>query len=188
MTLEAAAGELGASTATVRRMEHARILPTRAKAALCLRAYGADEEETSRLLAELDRARDPGWWHRYRKIVPAYMDGLMDLESEAEVIRVYAPALVPELLRTPATPATCWPCATPRRAGRAGPAPGTPPGPAAAPQGRLWAVVEETALRRPVGDAAVLAEQLDALDRYTADPGRDGVTLQWIGADTAPTR
>ncbi|MET7637173.1 helix-turn-helix transcriptional regulator [Streptomyces sp. NPDC005438] len=187
LTVAMAAEALGVHTMTVTRLERAQTAPRRATVAHLMDVYGADPEERRQLLDALDRALEPGWWHSYRDVVPAHMDGLMDLESEANVIRAYCPTLVPELLRTPeyarALLEMDHPRADQEELERRGAL-------LAARQrerrGRLWAVMDESALRRPVGGPKVLAEQLEALRRYVEEPGREGVTVQWIPIASAP--
>jgi len=187
MTLAAAAQALGVHTQTIIRTERAQTMPRRATVAQLARIYGVGDEETRALLDWLDHAQQPGWWHAYRRIVPEHMDGLMDLETEAELIRIYAPAVVPELLRAPGYARQLLAMRRPRA------------GPGELDRhlelvrqrqqhrgGRLWVVLEEAAVCRPVGGAKVMAEQREHLARYVAEPGRDGVTVQWIPFGTAP--
>ncbi|MGW8379798.1 DUF5753 domain-containing protein [Streptomyces sp. ODS28] len=187
MSIAAAAEALHVHTMTISRMERAQTVPKRATVALLMSLYDVGEWERDALQEQLDRALEPGWWHPYRHLIPSDMNGLMDLETEAELIRVYAPAVIPEPLRAPGYAR----CLLAMRHPHAG-----------AEEieqriellqerqrhrsGHLWVLLEEAALHRPVGGKEIMAEQRALLERYAAGPQHDGVTLQWISAKASP--
>ncbi|MEU6483784.1 Scr1 family TA system antitoxin-like transcriptional regulator [Streptomyces sp. NPDC046887] len=187
MTAADAARRLGVHTVTVRRLERAHTLPRADLLGRLMEVYGADPRQTAELLEQLERAREPGWWKGYGDLVPRRLEGLLSLESEAALSRVYAPALVPEPLRTPGYARDLLALRHPaadeaeldrrlelllaRQRHRGG---------------RLWVLLEEAVLDRASAHCEAVDEQRRALARYAAEPGLDGVTLQWIGADAAP--
>ncbi|MEU4506598.1 helix-turn-helix transcriptional regulator [Streptomyces sp. NPDC024089] len=184
-TLEAAATALGVHEMTLSRLELARTAPRRATVSHLLRLYGTPDTETETVLASLEEARQPGWWHPYRDILPDHLAGVIDLESAASLIRTYAPGVVPELLQTPGYARELLELRHPRagadeigrrlrlleerqehtihRTDR---------------PVRLWALIEGVVLERVIGDRDVMAEQLAHLDNFAVDRG--AVTLQVI--------
>jgi hypothetical protein len=146
-----------------------------------LTLYGLDdEEERERLLGLAREANNPGWWHRFGDVLPSWFQSYIDLEGTAELIRLYDLQLIPGLLQTPEYTRAVV------QLGR-GSVPTeeverrialrlqrqealTRPEPI-----RLWAVVDEAALRRPVGGTTCIVEQLDHLIKISEMPN---VTLQ----------
>ncbi|MFI0872655.1 DUF5753 domain-containing protein [Streptomyces californicus] len=192
ITADAAAASLGVHTMTLSRLEQAHTVPKPATVSHLLRLYGAPEAEVDAALAALSEAKQPGWWHPWRDVLPEHLAGVIDLESAADLIRAYAPAVVPELLQTPGYARSMLllhhPQASPdeidrrlellrvrqqqvlRRPGRTV---------------MLWALVEEVVLRRRVGSRSDMAEQVEYLDRFTRDRS-SGITVQVIRAADGP--
>ncbi|MFI5709783.1 helix-turn-helix domain-containing protein [Kribbella sp. NPDC051620] len=142
----------------------------------------ADPDERARLINLAKQANNPGWWQRYDDITPNWFHSYLGLEMAAELIRTYEIQFVPGLLQTPDYARAVT------RLGR-----GERPLPAAeidrlvalrktrqqilegsAPT-RLWAIVDEAVLRRPIGGRAVLRAQLEHLAEMSRLPN---VTLQ----------
>ncbi|MFH0241078.1 helix-turn-helix domain-containing protein [Streptomyces sp. HK10] len=175
-SFEEAARVLSVTTSTVRRMEKAEVglRPLYVKA--LLESYGVGAEETDAFLALVEKANRPGWWHRFRSVLPDWFSLYVSLESEADLIRSYEPHCVPGLLQTEEYARALLRTGFPRadedeldrrvalRMGRqqllAKPA---------AP--RLWVVLDEQVLRRPVGGAGVMRAQIDRLAEVCARPG-----------------
>ena len=132
---------------------------------LLLDIYGVDGERREALLTLARQAKERGWWQSYRSAIPQWFQVYVGLEAEASSVRVYESELVHGLLQT----ADYY-----RAFLRAGPA-------AAADaeadrkievrlarQERLtgedppdyWAVLNEAVIRRVVGGARVMREQL----------------------------
>ena len=134
-----------------------------------LRRYGAtDPDEVAAFVEFAREANAPGWWQQYGDLLPQWFKAYVDLESAATVIRTYEGQLVPGLLQTEDY----------MRAVIGGAHPDEPPEEAErrirlrmarqtlltrqdAP--RLWAVIDEAALRRPVGSPEVMGGQLKRL-------------------------
>jgi hypothetical protein len=132
----------------------------------------ADDAERAGLLALAEQSNEPGWWQPYSDVVPAGFQAFLDLERSAEVIRSYEPQGIPDLLQTPDY-------------ARAAIRLGQRDAGADAPRSRierrvglrkkrqqilhrprpphLWAVIDEAALRRTVGNTDTMLTQLEHL-------------------------
>src|SRR6202049_4270409 len=66
-----------------------------------LTLYGiTDRAEREQLLSLASRANQPGWWHQYQDVLPAWFQSYVGLEESAESIRSYDPQFIPGLLQT----------------------------------------------------------------------------------------
>ncbi|MGW7520945.1 helix-turn-helix domain-containing protein [Streptomyces sp. NPDC054796] len=175
-----AAKALSVNTTTVRRMEKAEVGLKPPYVEKLLKTYAVPEPEIAGFLALVDEANRPGWWHRFRDVLPPWFSLYVSLEGEASLIRAYEPHCVPGLLQTEdyarALLRTGFPTASDRELDRRVAlrmerqellrGPGAP---------RLWAVLDEQVLRRHVGEPAVMRGQIDRLIEAVALPH---VTLQ----------
>ncbi|MFI6348409.1 helix-turn-helix domain-containing protein [Streptomyces sp. NPDC050560] len=191
VSLAGAAQSLGVHQDTVRRMESAETALRHVYVESLLRAYGTAEPDIKRVLEVLHEANKPGWWHEFRDVLPDHLQGTIDLESAANMIRVYAPQVLPELLQTPDYARAMLRLTHPRE-----PAERTErriellaerkrraferPRPL-----RLWALIEESALNRPVGGAQVMRAQRESLARMVADP-MSPIAVQVVMPDGGP--
>jgi transcriptional regulator with XRE-family HTH domain len=183
MSYEQAAEAICSSQWTVRRMERAEggLKPLTVKSLLL--AYGiTDVREIDTFLALARDASRPGWWHSYDDVLPNWFRIAVGLEEAATLIRAYEPQVVPGLLQTEdyirAVTAASFPAATAEQTKRRVTLrlarqdlltrPGAP---------GYWVVLDETVLRRPVGSAKVMHNQLAHLIETAARPN---VTLQVI--------
>ena len=134
-----------------------------------LRFYGVDDPvEVADFLVLAREANAPGWWQQYGDVLPQWFRAFVDLEAAATLIRTYEGQFVPGLLQTEDY----------MRAVVGGGHLDDLPEEAEhrvqlrlgrqtllerrdAP--RLWAVVDEAALRRPVGGSKVMRAQLERL-------------------------
>jgi transcriptional regulator with XRE-family HTH domain len=131
--------------------------------------YGVDDEQQREAILSLARdANAPGWWHNYDDVLPTWFETYVGLEEAASLIRTYEVQFIPGLLQT----------ADYARAVIVAGRPALPPEEIdrrvklrtdrqrlldreSAP--RLWAVVDEGALRRPIGGSRVMRAQLEHL-------------------------
>ncbi|MEE1940266.1 helix-turn-helix transcriptional regulator [Streptomyces sp. TRM 70361] len=187
-SFDEAAAVLSVTTSTVRRMEKAEVglRPLYVKA--LLESYGVGKEEADSFLALVEKANRPGWWHRFRSVLPDWFSLYVSLQSEASLIRSYEPHCVPGLLQTEdyarALLRTGFPAADEEeldrrvalRMGRQQllTKPGAP---------RLWMVLDEQVLRRPVGSAEVMRAQIDRLIEESAKPN---ISLQVMPFEAGP--
>ncbi|WP_189934970.1 helix-turn-helix domain-containing protein [Streptomyces sulfonofaciens] len=168
VSFDEAAGIIDVTPLTVRRMEKAEVGLRIPYVRELLAAYGVAPGEIDDFLALARKANEPGWWYKYRDVLPDWFSAYVSLESEATVIRVYEPHYVPGLLQTHDYTAALMRVGFPnepredieRRVAlrmRRQDLLAKPESPA------LWAIVEETVLRRPVGGAEVMRAQIDRL-------------------------
>jgi transcriptional regulator with XRE-family HTH domain len=172
-----------ATHSKISRMELGRVSFRERDVADLLTLYGVlHEQERSAILSLAREANIPGWWHDSADLLPGWFEAYLGLEEAASVIRNYEVQFVPGLLQT----------ADYARAvillGHAEAPPGEvdrrialrmarqrlltrPDGP------RFWAVVDEAALRRPLGGPEVMRGQIDHLIEVAALPS---VTIQVI--------
>ncbi|GAP47019.1 DUF5753 domain-containing protein [Streptomyces azureus] len=155
-----------ASSSKISRMEAGRHGFKLRDVADLLTLYGVtDEAERATLLALAEQANTPAWWQYYSDVVPTWMQTYLGAEQAASVIRCFKVQRVPGLLQTAdyarASIRLAHPDAgveeidrrvalrmTRQRILHRQPAT------------RLWAVIDEAALRRPVGGLAVMRAQL----------------------------
>jgi len=175
--------EIRASESKISRIELGRVGFKERDVADLLTLYGVtDGDERAQLLSLARNANRPGWWHRYSDILPSWFQSYLGLETAAALIRSYEVQFVPGLLQTKEYAravvmlghGTAPPDEIERRVHlrmmrqdlltRADP-----------PQ--FWAVVDEAALRRPIGGVSVMRAQLEVLVEATALPN---VRLQVI--------
>ncbi|WP_431772295.1 helix-turn-helix domain-containing protein [Streptomyces cucumeris] len=178
---EQAARVLRVAPATVRRMETAEVALKVPYVQLLLDAYGIRGAELEAFITLTEEANRPGWWQRFHDILPDWFSVHVSLEGSAEMIRAYEPHFVPGLLQTEEYARAVMQTGAIGRA-----APGDAERHVAlrmerqrllarpdAP--RLWVVMDETVLRRPVGSAGVMRRQVDRLLEATEQPR---ITLQ----------
>jgi transcriptional regulator with XRE-family HTH domain len=186
---EDAARVLHVAPATVRRMETAEVALKIPYVQLLLKAYGVPEDEAESFVRLAEEANQPGWWQRFHDILPGWFSMYVSLEGAASLIRSYEPHFVPGLLQTEDYARGVL---TSGAVGQTRPEdierhvalrmqrqelltrPDAP---------RLWMVMDETALRRPVGGPEVMRAQIDKLLEATKLPH---VTLQVIPFSTGP--
>jgi len=180
ITREEAGYAIRASGSKISRMELGRVSFKERDVTDLLELYGVDEDESATLVELAIQANSPGWWHKYGDVLPDWFQVYVGLEEAASLIRLYEVQFVPGLLQTAdyarAVVRLGQPGAAPEeierrvslRLGRQEllTKPGGP---------RLWAIVDEAALRRPIGGKEVMRAQLVQLIEATEEPQ---VTLQ----------
>jgi transcriptional regulator with XRE-family HTH domain len=169
VTRDQAGYEIRASESKISRMELGRVSFKERDVVDLLKLYGVEDDgERERLLTLAREANTPGWWHSYGDVLSSWFQNYLDLEQSAELIRTYEIQFVPGLLQTDAYAravitlghGTATPAEIDRRADlrmarkkmlerKESP--------------RLWAVLDEAVLRRPIGGREVLREQITAL-------------------------
>ncbi len=175
---ESAGYEIRGSESKISRMELGRVGFKQRDVADLLTLYGVvDEVERATVLTLAQRANSPGWWHRYGDVLPSWFQPYLGLEASAAVIRTYEVKFVPGLLQTTDYARAVMLLGHPRasmeeiehrvrlRIERSQRVLDNPRG---SPQ--IWAVVDEAALRRPVGGPAVMRAQLESLIDATKKP------------------
>ena len=183
ISAEEAGYDIRASRSKISRMETGRVgLKVRDVEDL-LTLYGVTgEQQRAKVVALARQSRAPQWWAKYNDILPDWFETYLGLESAATSIRSFETQFVPGLFQTEdyARAVTRLGHQTAlvdeieRRVGlrlkrqellaRA-----QPP--------RIWAVMDEAVLRRPVGGIAVMRAQLRHLVEAARMPT---VTLQVV--------
>ncbi|HEY8452980.1 MAG: helix-turn-helix transcriptional regulator [Micromonosporaceae bacterium] len=169
VTREAAGWEIRASESKISRMELGKVGFKERDVADLLTLYGVTDERERQALLELARkANAPGWWHVYGDLLPSWFQAYLGLEGAAQLIRTYEMQLVPGLLQTEdyaravirighpgASVADIERRVDLRMTRQQVLTRAQPP--------RLWAVMEEAVLRRPIGGREVLRNQIEHL-------------------------
>jgi transcriptional regulator with XRE-family HTH domain len=180
ITTDRAAATIRGSHSKISRMEHGRVGFKERDIADLLTLYGVGlGEERDALLNLAREANTPGWWQGYSDTMPHWLEPYFGLEAAASFIREYELQFVPGLLQTEDYA---------RALIQLGTAPTeeeverrtdarisrqqilhreNPP--------KLWAVMDESALRRLVGSREIMRAQLRHLIGMSDN---EAVTLQ----------
>jgi transcriptional regulator with XRE-family HTH domain len=157
---------IGASASKMGHLERGRSGFKQRDVAELLTLYGVrDEADREALLGLVKQDSMPGWWADYSEVVPGRFEPFLGLELAASVIRCYEVEFIPGLLQTESyaeavirlvhgddTEEQIERRVHLRMRRRRLLDRTDPP--------LLWAVVDESALRRPVGDRATRQAQL----------------------------
>jgi transcriptional regulator with XRE-family HTH domain len=171
-----------ASGSKISRMELGRVSFKERDVTDLLALYGVtDDAERDALLDLALKANSPGWWHRYNDLLPGWFQVYVGLEDAATLIRTYEVQFVPGLLQTEdyaraimsVGQAEAADDEVERRVRLRADRQKLLTRPAGAP--RLWAVIDEAALRRLMGGPGVMRDQLEYLLEALQLPN---VTLQ----------
>ncbi|MFF9483372.1 helix-turn-helix domain-containing protein [Streptomyces sp. NPDC014676] len=180
MTLEEAGGLVGVSKATVSRYEtQAGPVKWIVVDALC-REYGATDAERETVVRLAKDAKQQGWWSSFADSIPESMNLLLTLEDEAVREDHFSCVYVPGLLQTRAYSTAL------QKANE------IPLEPAEIERlvdirmkrqeiltrpklFRLWAILDESVIRRVVGSPEIMKEQLGRLLEVNESPH---ITLQ----------
>jgi hypothetical protein len=190
MTTERAAASIRGSHSKISRMEHGRVGFKERDIADLLSLYGIGPGDEREALLNLAReASTPGWWQGYADILPHWVEPYFGLEAAASFIREYELQFVPGLLQIEDYA---------RAVIRLGNLPSedeverrakariarqqilfrdNPP--------KVWAVLDEGALRRVIGGPKVMRAQLLHLIEMCDHPA---VTLQILPFSAGPHR
>ncbi|MDT0309052.1 helix-turn-helix transcriptional regulator [Streptomyces sp. DSM 44917] len=181
MTAEEVAERLLVSQSKISRLENGRrSISPRDVRDLCAVYQVEDHRLVESLMQMARESRQQGWWHAFAELSPTY-SVYIGLETDASSLRVFEPLVVPGLLQTPGYANAVISGALPevaqdevnsrvqvrlRRQQRLHDEENAL---------RLWAVVDEAALRREVGGPRTMIEQLHRLAEWSLLPH---VTLQ----------
>jgi hypothetical protein len=187
VTPDQAGYEIRASRSKISRLEHGRVGFKERDVADLLSLYGVtDSGQRRHLLMLAERANSPGWWARYDDVLPDWFETYIGLEQATSLIRTYELQFVPGLFQT-----EDYARAVTVLGHRAAPAEEIERRVSlrlkrqeilsrAEPVPRVWAVIDESALRRPLGGREVMRTQLQHLIELTDSPQ---VTLQIMPFD-----
>jgi transcriptional regulator with XRE-family HTH domain len=173
---EAAGYHIRASESKISRLELGRVSFKERDVADLLTMYGVtDEAQREGLLTLAREANQQGWWHSHADVLPGWFQPYIGLEESAAQIRTYELQFIPGLLQTEAY-------------ARAVVAQGARGASAEVIDGRvdvrmsrqkvlvrenplrLWVVIDEAALRRPIGGTRIMLGQIDHLLELVSAP------------------
>jgi transcriptional regulator with XRE-family HTH domain len=168
LTCEEVAEHLECSTSKISRIETGRVSVSPRDVRDMLDLYGVSAQQGASLVQLARDSRQKGWWHAYSDTIQPQFATYIGLESAASEIRIYEVTLIPALLQTEEYARTVITAGT-----VGGDRDGVernvellmarqPPLTSDDPP-RLWAVLDEAALRRTVGGAGLMRLQLDHL-------------------------
>jgi Domain of unknown function (DUF5753)/Helix-turn-helix domain len=178
-----AGASIRASDSKISRMELGRVGFRERDVADLLTLYGVVDEKRREVMLDMARmANVAGWWHQYSDVLPHWFEIYVALEQAASRIRTYEVQFVPGLLQTEeyargvvrlghpeASAAELDRRVELRMARQELHSDPQPP--------QVWAVVDEAALRRPLGSAQAMRAQLKHLIDATMT---SNVTLQIV--------
>jgi transcriptional regulator with XRE-family HTH domain len=178
ISAQEAARAIRGSESKISRMELGRNAVREIDIADLLTLYGiTDKAEREQMLLLASRANQPGWWHRYHDVLPGWFQAYIGLEESAQSIRTYDAQFMPALLQTEDYAAAVLALGDYsldeaerlivllKERQRRFAVGGT----------RLWAIIDEVVLRRPLGGWGVLRAQLECLRDACRQPS---LTLQ----------
>jgi len=181
LTCEEVAERLECSASKISRVETGRVSVSPRDVRDMLEIYGTPPDQRDSLVQLARDSRQKGWWHAYGDTVQPHLATYLGLESAAVEIRMYEVSLIPRLLQTEDYARAVIAAGTvnsPRadverqvalRMERQRLTRTNPP--------KVWAVLDEAALRRQVGGPEVMRMQLEYLLELTNLPN---VSLQVI--------
>jgi transcriptional regulator with XRE-family HTH domain len=174
ISAQEAAKAIRGSESKISRIELGRNAVREVDIADLLNLYGiADMAEREQLLSLASQANQQGWWHRYQDVLPTWFQSYIGLEESAESIRSFDAQFVPGLLQTEDYAAAVIQLGAYSREDahrlvylrkerqRRFTSGGL----------RLRAVIDEVALRRPVGTPSLMRAQLQHLLDISNRPG-----------------
>jgi transcriptional regulator with XRE-family HTH domain len=175
LTCEEVADHLECSASKISRVETGRVSVSPRDVRDMLDLYGVPVEQRGGLVQLARDSRQKGWWHAYSDTIQPQYATYLGLESAASEIRIYEVSLIPGLLQTEdyaRAVISAGMMSSPREdierrvelrmARQPALTRDDPP--------RLWAVLDEAALRRRVGGAGLMRLQLEHLLGLAALP------------------
>lgn len=167
LTCEEVAEQLECSASKISRVETGRVSVSPRDVRDMLEIYGVPPDQRDSLVQLARESRQKGWWHAYGDSVSPHFATYLGLEGAAFEIRIYEVNLIPGLLQTEEyarAVITAGMVNSPRdeierrvalRMERQRLAISSPP--------KVWAVMDEAAVRRQVGGPEVMRAQLEYL-------------------------
>jgi transcriptional regulator with XRE-family HTH domain len=175
LTCEEVAERLECSASKISRVETGRVSVSPRDVRDMLEIYGIPEDQRESLVQLARDSRQKGWWHAYSDTIQPQFATYLGLESAASEIRIYEVSLIPGLLQTEdyaRTVISAGMMNSPHEdiERRVELLMARQPALTRADPPKLWAVLDEAALRRRVGGAGLMRLQLDFLLGVTGLP------------------
>jgi transcriptional regulator with XRE-family HTH domain len=182
LTCEEVAEQLECSASKISRVETGRVSVSPRDVRDMLEIYGIPEDQRESLVQLARDSRQKGWWHAYSDTIQPQFATYLGLESAASEIRIYEVSLIPGLLQTEDYARTVISAGMVNSAyedieRRVELLMARQPALTRADPPKLWAVLDEAALRRRVGGAGLMRLQLEYLLEVASLPN---VALQVI--------
>ena len=168
LTCEEVADHLECSASKISRVETGRVSVSPRDVRDMLELYGVPPQQRESLVQLARDSRQKGWWHAYSDTMQPQFVTYVGLESAASEIRIYEVSLIPELLQSEDyaravirsgmmnSPAEDVERRVALRMARQ-------PAITRDDPPKVWAVLDEAALRRRVGGAGLMRLQLEHL-------------------------
>ena len=185
LTQDEVSERTGKDRSTLYRLESAQQRPQRSTLIQLMDLYGVDQAQRAELLTVLREASQRGWMQPHRSDLPDIYSDFISFEAEAGSISNYESLFIPGLLQTEdyaravirgtlphATAEQVESRVAARIERQALLTRETPP--------RLWAIMDEAAIRRAVGGHQVMGEQLARITETATLPN---ITAQVIPYD-----
>jgi transcriptional regulator with XRE-family HTH domain len=179
--LEEIAAALGVAPSTLSRIETGKAPTKSAYLNQMLQMYDVHDAAQRQVLVDMAReGHRKGWWAAYDDVLPSGFDIYVGLEAETAAVRSYEALVVHGLLQTADYARAVLRQMFPRhtmeqierlvdlRMARQRRLEDNPPL-------ELWAILDEAVIRRTVGGAACMRQQLEHL---VAEGDRQGITIQ----------
>jgi transcriptional regulator with XRE-family HTH domain len=175
LTCEEVADHLECSASKISRVETGRVSVSPRDVRDMLELYGVPVAQRERLVQLARDSRQKGWWHAFSDTMQPQFATYVGLESAASEIRIYEVSLIPELLQTEdyarvvirsgmmSSPSEDVERQVQLRMARQ-------PAITRADPPKVWAVLDEAALRRQVGGPGLMRLQLEHLLAQAALP------------------
>jgi transcriptional regulator with XRE-family HTH domain len=182
LTCEEVADHLECSASKISRVETGRVSVSPRDVRDMLELYGVPVAQRESLVQLARDSRQKGWWHAFSDTMQPQFATYVGLESAASEIRIYEVSLIPELLQTEdyarvvirsgmmSSPTDDIERQVALRMARQ-------PAITREDPPKVWAVLDEAALRRQVGGPGLMRMQLEHLLAQAALPN---VALQVI--------
>ncbi|MBN1171786.1 MAG: helix-turn-helix domain-containing protein [Micromonosporaceae bacterium] len=175
LTIEEVASRARLSKSTLSRIETGQVSVAPRTVAVLLKLYNMPDAEAAGLIELARQAREHGWWYDYGDAMPKWFAGYVAFEDEATALRVYSIQLIHGLLQTADYARAVIQAGFPEEPSHRidervefrltrqkildRPAPP-----------RLWLVLDEAAICRPVGNHQIMADQLAHLAEASTRP------------------
>jgi transcriptional regulator with XRE-family HTH domain len=175
LTQEDVAERTGKDRSTLYRLENAQQRPQRATLIQLMDLYGVEPDKRAELLAVLRQAGELGWVRGHRSHLPEAYSDYISFESEASTISNYESLFIPGLLQTEdytrAVIRGTLPHATEEQVeNRVAARMERQAVLAKQNPARLWAIMDEAAVRRTVGGPEVMRRQLRRIAEAASQP------------------
>jgi transcriptional regulator with XRE-family HTH domain len=175
LTQEDVAERTGKDRSTLYRLENAQQRPQRSTLIQLMDLYGVEPDKRAELLAVLRQAGELGWVRGHRSHLPEAYSDYISFESEASTISNYESLFIPGLLQTEdytrAVIRGTLPHATEEQVeNRVAARMERQAVLAKQNPARLWAIMDEAAVRRAVGGPGVMRRQLRRIAEAASQP------------------